>query len=86
MDARIENLKSTQVALETQIAFAKSDKAVEEWARTYERMAKPGDEIIVPLPEKEVTPEINYITTPTPSVGQNGKFGGTCSLNRIWLE
>jgi len=69
MDMRIENLRSTQVALETQIAFSRSDKAVEEWARTYERMAKPGDEIIIPLPEKEVTPDVNYITTPTPYGG-----------------
>lgn len=67
----MENLTATQMALETQIAFSNSDKAVEEWARTYERMAKPEDQIIIPVPEKETTPEVNYIPTPTPTGDQN---------------
>ena len=37
MQARISNLEATSVALQTQIAYAESDKAVEEWARTSER-------------------------------------------------
>ena len=53
MQARIENLESTQVALKTQIAYSGSDKAVEEWARTYERMVQPGDQVIIPLPPKK---------------------------------
>ncbi len=66
MDERIIGLKSTQVALETQIAFADSDKSVEEWARTYERKVLPGDQVIIPLPQGDITPEANYLATPNP--------------------
>jgi len=66
MQSRIDNLESTSVALQTQIAYAESDKAVEEWARTYERDVLPGDIPIIPHPLQDVTPEINYVDTPTP--------------------
>ncbi len=71
MQDRIKNLKATQYALETQIAYAKSDKAVEEWARTYQRNIQPGDQVIIPLSPQEATPEINYLQTPTPSQEEN---------------
>lgn len=71
MEARIEGLESTQVALQTQIAFADSDKAVEEWARTYERKILPGDHPIIPHPAKDVTPEVNYLETSAPVDQQN---------------
>ena len=71
MQARIENLESTQVSLQTQIAYSGSDKAVEEWARTFERMVQPGDQVIIPLPPKDVTPEINYLATPKPEKNEN---------------
>lgn len=77
MQDRIELLKGTQLALETQIAYAASDKAVEEWARTFERMGNPGDQIIIPLPETEITQEINYV--PTPSVEDQEKW-------QIWFR
>ena len=71
MQARIENLESTQVALKTQIAYSTSEKAVEEWARTYERMVQPGDQVIIPLPPDNVTPEINYLATIEPENTEN---------------
>lgn len=71
MQDRIKNLEATQYALETQIAYAKSDKAVEEWARTYQRNIQPGDQVIIPLSPQEVTPEMNYLQTPTPSQEEN---------------
>jgi cell division protein FtsB len=71
MTERIDNLEATQYALETQIAYADSDKAVEEWARTYERYVKSGDQVIIPLSPEDVTPEINYLETPTPSDEEN---------------
>lgn len=77
MQDRIQLLKGTQLALETQIAYAASDKAVEEWARTFERMGNPGDQIIIPLPETEITQEINYV--PTPSVEDQEKW-------QIWFR
>jgi cell division protein FtsB len=77
MEDRIENLKATQYALATEIAYAKSDKAVEEWARTYQRYIQPGDQVIIPLSPQDVTPEMNYLQTPTPS--QEEKW-------QIWWE
>jgi cell division protein FtsB len=71
MTARISNLEATQYALETQIAYADSDKAVEEWARTYQRNIQPGDQMIIPVSPLEATPEINYLQTPTPNTEDN---------------
>lgn len=71
MTERIENLEATQFALETQIAFAESDKAVEEWARTYQRYIQPGDQVIIPLSPQDVTPEVHYLETPTPNQEEN---------------
>jgi cell division protein FtsB len=71
MQQRIEHLEATQAALKTEIAYANSDKSVEEWARTFERMVQPGDQVISPLPPKDFTPEINYLATPAPPAGQN---------------
>jgi|WetSurMetagenome_2_1015567.scaffolds.fasta_scaffold298723_2 cell division protein FtsB len=77
MDTRIDNLKATQYALATEIAYAKSDKAVEEWARTYQRDIQPGDQAIIPLSPQEITPQTNYLQTPTPN--QEKKW-------QIWWE
>jgi len=71
MDERIIRLESTRIALETQIAYADSDKAVEEWARTYERKVLPGDQVIIPLPLGDITQEINYLATPDPGNLEN---------------
>jgi cell division protein FtsB len=71
MDERIARLRSTQIALETQIAYADSDKAAEEWARTYERKVLPGDQVIIPLPLGNVASEVNYLETPTPDNMEN---------------
>ena len=71
MQARITNLEATQFMLQTQIAYSGSEKAVEEWARTYERMVQPGDQVIIPLPPKDVTPEVSYLETPTPDESEN---------------
>jgi len=71
MQSRIENLESTRSVLETEIAYANSEKAVEEWARTFGHMILPGDEMIIPLPPSDVTPEINYMATPTPQMNEN---------------
>jgi len=71
MEMRISYLKSTQMAIETQIAYANSDKAVEEWARTFERNILPGDQVIIPIPPGDVTPEVNYLATQEPESLEN---------------
>ena len=72
MTARISNLEATQYALETQIAYADSDKAVEEWARTYQRYIQPGDQMIIPVSPVEATRrKSTTMQTPTPSSEDN---------------
>jgi cell division protein FtsB len=54
-------LVQTNAYLETQIAYATSELAVEAWAREEQHMIKPGDNPVVPLAPANSTP----IPTPT---------------------
>jgi len=60
--AQITDLVETQLALETQIAYATSVPAVERWAYEDGRMARQGDQVIVPVPAGGEVPA----PTPTP--------------------
>jgi cell division protein FtsB len=60
LDQEYSQLQSTRAALETQIAYANSDLAVEQWAREEAGMIQDGDIPIVLLPPS------NPIPTPTP--------------------
>ncbi len=71
LEAEVVKLKGTQIALETQVAYATSDQAVEDWARDEARMAKPGDKVIVLLTPQALATEIFTQTTPTPRVAEN---------------
>jgi len=51
---------ATRYTLETKIAYGTSELAVEDWARGEAGWAKPGDQVVIPLAEK------NIIITPTP--------------------
>jgi cell division protein FtsB len=62
--AQATQLSQTNVYLETQIAYATSERAVEEWAREEQRMEKPGDNPVVPLAPANSTP----VPTPAPVV------------------
>ena len=53
----------TQFALETQVAYAGSDAAVEEWARTDGHYIQDGDLPVVPVGEAGAAP----IEAPTPT-------------------
>lgn len=62
----VYQLELTKQALTTQIAYATSEIAVEEWAREQGHMAQPGDIPIIPLQEPNTTPTLTFILTPTP--------------------
>jgi cell division protein FtsB len=62
--AQATQLVQTNVYLETQIAYATSERAVEEWARENQHMAKPGDNQVVPLAPANSTP----VPTPEPVI------------------
>jgi hypothetical protein len=64
VQARGTNVVVTQYALETQVAYATSDLAAEEYARNQAHMAQPGDKVIVPLAVVGSTPPPP--ATPTP--------------------
>ncbi len=59
-------LVTTQIALETAIAYATSEAAVEEWAYEEGKMVRPGDQPVVPLPENPDRPTPTPQATPQP--------------------
>jgi cell division protein FtsB len=54
--ARITELVATQSHLQGQIAYATSEAAVEEWAREDNRLAQPGDFVVIPLQQEGAQP------------------------------
>jgi hypothetical protein len=54
----------TQAALQTQLAYAGSTQAVEEWARTEGHYMREGDQPVVPIGQPGSDPVV--VTTPTP--------------------
>jgi hypothetical protein len=58
------NSVQTQMALQTQLAYAGSTQAVEEWARTEGHYMQEGDQPVVPIGQPGSDPIV--ITTPTP--------------------
>jgi hypothetical protein len=66
----------TQVYLETQIAYATSDLAVEDWARVQGRMIRPGDHPIIPLPAEGAVPTPTPVPVEAPAPQENW---------RVWM-
>jgi hypothetical protein len=62
--AQATQLVQTNVYLETQIAYATSERAVDEWARENQHMQQPGDNPVVPIAPANSTP----VPTATPAV------------------
>ena len=61
----------TQLALQTQVAYAGSDAAVEEWARTDGHYIQDGDLPVVPLGQPGSTPIEANSPTPIPTQPAN---------------
>jgi cell division protein FtsB len=62
------SLKVTEAFLQTRIAYTTSEAAVEDYARDIAHLDKPGDMIVIPLADKDVTavPEQNVEETQEP--------------------
>jgi uncharacterized protein YpmS len=71
VSAVVTQLQATHSALETQVAYATSDAAVEDWAYEEAHMMREGDHPIVPLAPQEGTPAPAIITLPTPQAIEN---------------
>jgi hypothetical protein len=61
------NAMLTQIALETQVAFAGSDAAVEEWARSEGHFVQEGDQPVVPIGQPGSDPIRSVEPTPIPT-------------------
>lgn len=55
---RLDELEATETALKEELYYASSDDAAEDWARSFERMARDGDFPIVILPGDEVASQV----------------------------
>ncbi|MFH1635241.1 MAG: hypothetical protein ABIG63_14710 [Chloroflexota bacterium] len=71
VSTQVSALKQTQMNLETQIAYATSDAAVEEWAYSEARWIRDGDHPVVPLSPQESTPAPVPELAPTQQVVEN---------------
>ncbi len=57
MDTNVAEMRATNYVLETKIAFAASEAAVDEYARERGYMVKPGEVLVIPISPENVTPE-----------------------------
>ena len=61
----------TQIALNTQVAYAESTAAVDEWARTQGHYVQEGDQPVIPIGQPGSEPVIVSTPIPTPTPMQN---------------
>ncbi len=57
----------TQIALQTQVAYAASDQAVQDWARGEAHYVQPGDQLVIPVGEPGAIPASAASPTPVPT-------------------
>ncbi len=67
----------TQNALQTQVAYAESTEAVEEWARTEGHLLQEGDQPVIPLGVPGSEPVIVNTPAPIPTPLQNWEIWWT---------
>jgi hypothetical protein len=71
IDAQVNDLRATKVALDTQAAYATSDAAVVDWARNEAHMALPGDKVMIPVTPNSPVIKEEVKTTPVPTTTEN---------------
>jgi hypothetical protein len=71
MRALATQAAQTQAALQTQVAYAASTEAVEEWARTQGHYIQEGDQPVVPLGKPGSAPAVVQTPVPSPTPMQN---------------
>ncbi len=71
ISTQVANLQATQQSLKAQIAYATSDVAVEEWARSQGHLVRDGDVAIVPMAPPNDTPVPQITPSPTPQQVEN---------------
>lgn len=71
VQAQATQAVETQLALQTQVAYAGSSAAVEEWARTDGHYIQDGDLPVVPLGQPGSPPIVANTPTPVPTQPAN---------------
>lgn len=68
LGTEVNDLRLTRIALETQLAYATSESAVEDWARSEAHLAQPGDIVVVPVTpvNNTIVPVVEVTPTPRP--------------------
>lgn len=66
MSVQATQVMQTQAALETQVAYAGSDQAVQDWARSEGHYVQPGDQPVIPVGQPGAAPI--QPEAPTPSL------------------
>ncbi|HNR01313.1 MAG TPA: hypothetical protein PKK59_02130 [Anaerolineaceae bacterium] len=61
----VADLEGTLTVLQTQVEYARSEGAVEEWAYGEGKMVRPGEQLVIPLSPPGTTPQPLMIPTPT---------------------
>ena len=64
LETKLADLEATRLVVEDDIAYATSDRALEEWAREKDRLIAEGDHPIIIMPPSDYTPA--PIATPKP--------------------
>jgi cell division protein FtsB len=76
MATEVSQIKQTQAFLESEIAYANSDAAVEKWAREDAYMARPGEHPIIMMPDPKYTPQPTVEPVTTPVMLENWQIWG----------
>jgi hypothetical protein len=71
ISAQATQAMQTQAALQTQVAYAGSDQAVQDWARGEGHYIESGDQLVVPVGEAGPTPVAVDSPTPMPTAATN---------------
>ena len=56
MQTEVMRAKATEAALLLEVTRVSSDRAVIDWAHGFGHMVRPGEKLIIPIPEGEMTP------------------------------
>lgn len=67
----VADLESTLRVLKTQVEYARSEGAVEEWAYSEGKMVRPGENLIIPLSPPGTTPQPVLLPTQVVEPVQN---------------
>lgn len=71
MSTQVGNAQATISALQSQVAYATSDQAVEDWARDEARLAKPNEKVIIPVTPRAQVNQPTPQPTPTQPPAEN---------------